>query len=376
MLVTIYCGGIYLTVKKGFEIGDYREHLNHYLSASTKKLKNAEDIQILVATTNNWLYYIYPEDSSELPYHMASIGKIYTATLIFILIEQGKLKIDDLIADYLPQKNIEGLFDFQGEDYSKQVTIKDLLAHTSGAADYFEDPVKKGQSFINNVINNPDTIWTPEMLLDFSRTDQRAVGLPGSKFHYSDTGYILLGKLIETITGKPFHVNLHDEFFTPLEMKNSYLFFYSEPANQPQKPIRPIWVNKKEISKYKSLSCDWSGGGIISTTADQLKFQRALWKGDLISESSLARMQTFSNKFRPGIHYGLGMMELHFEEFFFLLKGLPRLKGHIGILANHSFFDPENDLHVIMNFGSTANMNKSFRVLIEIINSFLKINKF
>jgi D-alanyl-D-alanine carboxypeptidase len=364
-----------MPAKIGYEISDFQEHLDHYLAASTKKLKNAKDIQILVATTDNRLSFSYPEESSKLPYHLASVGKIYTAALIFILAERGLLKIDDLVADYLPQALMERLFIFRGEDYSNQVTIKDLLAHTSGAADNFEDPVIKGPRFLKRVISNPDEIWTPEMLLDFSRTNQRAVGPAGSKFHYSDIGYILLGKLIEAITGKPFHVNLHDEFFTPLEMNDSYLFFYSEPANQPRKPIRPIWVNKKEISSFKSLSCDWSGGGIISTTADQLRFQKAFWSGEIISKTSLAMMQAFENKFRPGIHYGLGMMELHFEEFFFLLKGLPRLKGHIGILATHSFFDPASDLHVIMNFGSTANMNKSFRILIESVSSFRKIIK-
>jgi D-alanyl-D-alanine carboxypeptidase len=364
-----------MAVEKSYTANYCLEHLNQYLLSSTQKLKNAEDIQVLVSTGNNQFQIIYPEGSSELPYHIASIGKVFTATLVFMLIERGQLKIDDYLTDCLPQKYIEGLFDYKGEDYSNRVTVEDLLAHTSGAADYFEDPVKNGQKFIDNVISNPDTVWTPEMLLDFSRTNQRAFGSPGLKFHYSDTGYILLGKLIETITEKPFHENLHDEIFAPLGMNDSYLLFYSEAANQPQKPIRPIWVNKNEISKYKSLSCDWSGGGIISTTADQLKFQKAFWKGELIGASSLTKMQAFNNKFRPGIHYGLGMMELRFEEFFFLLKGLPRLKGHIGILATHAFFDPENDLHVIMNFGSTANMNKSFRILIEIINSFQKMNK-
>jgi D-alanyl-D-alanine carboxypeptidase len=364
-----------MAVKKGYSENDSVDHLKKYFLSSTQKLKNADNIQVLVSSGNSQFHIIYPEESSELPYHIASIGKVFTATLVFMLIEQGRLKIDDHLADCLPRKYFEGLFDYKGEDYSKRVTVEDLLAHTSGVADYFEDPVKKGQKFIDNVISNPDTVWTPEMLLDFSRTNQRAFGSPGLKFHYSDTGYILLGKLIETITEITFHENLHDQIFTPLGMNDSYLLFYSEPVNQPKKPIRPIWVNKNEISKYKSLSCDWSGGGIISTTADQLKFQKAFWNGELIGKSSLTKMQAFNNKFRPGIHYGFGMMELHFEKFFFLLKGLPRLKGHIGILSTHMFYDPETDLHVIMNFGSTASMNKSFRIVIEIVSSFKKMNK-
>ncbi|MNN52297.1 hypothetical protein D3C81_1669860 [compost metagenome] len=69
------------------------------------------------------------------------------------------------------------------------------------------------------------------------------------------------------------------------------------------------------------------------------------------------------------------MMEIHFEEFFFLLKVLPRLKGHIGVLATHMFCHPETDTYIVMNFGSTTSMVKSFKALIEIILTVKKIGQ-
>ncbi len=84
-------------------------------------------------------------------------------------------------------------------------------------------------------------------------------------------------------------------------------------------------------------------------------------------------MEVFDHKFVTGLHYGLGIMQIHFDEFFFLLKKWPKLTGHIGITATHMFYDATSDTHFIMNFGSTSNMVASFRVLIDLIGKLNKI---
>jgi D-alanyl-D-alanine carboxypeptidase len=341
------------------------QHFDSFFCKIAKKIGNKSSMQVLVNSEKLGINYCNFPGESENPFHIASIGKVFTAVLLFRLIERGKISLNDLIINYLTTDQCRDLFSFKGVDYSGQVTIRDLVAHTSGAADYFEDPVIKGIPFLKH----RDTLWTPETLLDFTREKQKSVSKPGTGFHYSDTGYILLGKIIEKVTEKPFHENLHFELFVPLEMNDSYLMFYSEPANQPKKAIQKIWVNDIEISTYKSLSCDWAGGGIISTLADLLKFQKALRKGCIISIETLSLMENCSNRFRTGIYYGLGMMEIHFEEFFFLLKGLPRVTGHIGILATHLFYDKKTDTHIVMNFGSNSQMTTSFKVLIDIMNT-------
>ena len=322
--------------------------------------------QILVSMPG--LDYRYPADSADEPFHVASIGKMFTAVLVGMLVEKGVVSLEDKVAVYLPQETLRGLFVYKGEDYAQQITIRQLLGHTSGAADYFEDRVRSGLPFLKDVIQNPDTRWTPEMLLDFTRTRQRAAGAPGT-FHYSDTGYILLGLMIEQVADKAFHTCLHENIFTPLGMDPSYLMFYSDPRTPLQKPMRSIWLGDTEITRFQSLSCDWAGGGIVSTPHDLYHFQRALHGGRLVSERFLQEMQVFTHRFRAGIHYGLGMMEIRFEEFFFLLRGLPRLKGHIGILSTHLFHDAESDAHIIMNFGNTNAMTASFQVLSQMMRA-------
>ena len=114
--------------------------------------------------------------------------------------------------------------------------------------------------------------------------------------------------------------------------------------------------------------CDWAGGGIISTPADLMRFHRALHADKLVTHAHLRQMMNCTHKFRSGLWYGMGMMEVHFNEFFFLLGGLPRMSGHIGVLSTHLFALPQQDVHVVINLGDTGQMTTSFKLLIEIMN--------
>jgi D-alanyl-D-alanine carboxypeptidase len=356
-------------------------HLDSYFRKLQAR-RPSHPIQIRVFSQRLGLDYTYPAASADQRYHIASIGKMFTAVLIQMLAERGVFSLQDPIQRFFTVSELDGLFVYQSQDHASRVTIEHLLRHTSGVADYFEGIAKiieggkrRRKDFIDEVISNPDHFWTPQELIEYTRTYQSAVGMPGQKFNYSDTGYILLGLLIEKVTGKSFAQNLSDHIFAPLGMCNSYLMFHSEPANMPVKEIEQIWLNNVEISRFKSLSCDWAGGGIISTTADLLLFDQALRSGRLIRDETLQRMDQCNHRFRQGIHYGLGMMEIHFKEFFFLLGHLPRVKGHIGILSTHLFYDPSNDAHIIMNFGDNKSMVDSFKTLIEIENTLQRVGQ-
>ena len=342
-------------------------HLEHYFTAIQAKYPD-KPLQVRIFSGVLGLDFTYPPGSSSQPYHIASIGKVFTASQIYMLAEKGLLSPQDLISRYFTTAELDRLFVYKNLDYARQVTIEHLLGHTSGIADYFEGKTTGEKTFQEDILANPAAHWTPQKLVDYTRENQSAVGIPGKVFNYTDTGYILLGLIIEKVTGKSFAENLEDGFFRPLDMNDSYLMFYSDPVNKPKKDISQIWFNGVEISGYESLSCDWSGGGIVSTTADLLKFSQALRSGQLLQSSTLDSMDACSHKFRQGIYYGKGMMEIRFKEFFFLLGRLPKIKGHIGILSTHLFYDVTRDAHIIMNFGDSTRMVESFKALIEIEN--------
>lgn len=349
------------------------EHLDRYFQKIQLK-QPSRPLQVQVFCEGANLDYGFPADSANRPFHIASVGKLFTAALVYRLAERKALNLRDPLSNFFSPSELERLFVYRGVDYADRANAAHLLAHTSGIADYFEGRASGGKSFTDDLLAQPQKHWTPQMLIDYSRDHQAAVGYPGKTFSYSDTGYILLGQIVEKIAGKPFHQALADEIFNPLEMRDSYLMFYSRPLNTPGPPIEKIWFNKVEVSGFESLSCDWAGGGIVSTPADLLKFSRALRGGGLLSGRTLEAMDDCKHKFRSGIYYGSGMMEIRFGAFFFLLRKLPRVKGHIGVLATHLFYDPAHAAHIVLNFGDTARMVDSFKALIEIENTLLKLS--
>lgn len=309
----------------------------------------------------------YPPSAPNTPYHVASIGKLFTAVLAFRAAEQARLSLSDPITKFFNPQQTQGLFVIDQTDHATDVTVLHLLQHTSGIADYFEGKSSATSSFFSDVLQQPHHLYTPWELVEYTRKHQNALCTPGSAFNYSDTGYVLLGLLLEQAFGLPFYTLLDQEIFAPLGMHDSYLAFSPSALTPSRQTPEKIWFNNTEISQFTSLSCDWAGGGVFSTTQDLLAFQLALRSGKLISAEHLQMMDTCPHKFEPGIYYGTGGMEIHFKDFFFMLGHLPKLKGHIGILATHMFYDPDRGISVVLNLGDNTRMEESFRLLIDLL---------
>lgn len=326
--------------------------LTRHLDRVTRRRAGLGAPQVLLLAPE--LEYSYGDRAR--PFHIASVGKLATAVLVMQLIDD----LDTPVIALLPADLLESLFVVEGVDHSASVTVRQLLDHTSGVADYFDGPTNDGRSVKELILSEPGRLWQPTELLDFSRHNQRAVAAPGARFAYSDTGYILLGLLLEQVSGISFEALLSERIFEPLSMADSFLAPRSEVS------IARAWVDGTDVSTFRSLSADWAGGGIVSTLDDLARFCRALHGSELVTAEQLAEMQRARHRFRPGIHYGTGMMTLRFAEFFFTLRGLPALTGHIGVLGTHLFHDPVNDAVIVMNFASTREMVASFRTLIQI----------
>lgn len=331
----------------------------------TEQAKKAYTLQFAMNVPELGIRYTFSSTVPNQRFHSASAGKLMTSTLIFMAIDQGKITLDTPINNILKHELLNGLFVYQGKDYQDQVTIKHLLGHTSGVNDYYESDTFDGSTFTGNMINNPDTFWTPLEVIAYTRENQKAIGKPGEKFLYSDTGYILLGLIIEEIYGMQFHEALQTYIFDPADMEETHLCFYSDGFDQ--EALAPLYINGVDVHLFKSISADFSGGGLSITADDLLKFLDALQSKRFVSQQSLDMMATFENKYITGIHYGLGMMQVHFDEFFFLLKDLPRLQGHLGVTGVHAWYDPETNASFVLNVGNTKDMTDSFKLLIQII---------
>lgn len=309
------------------------------------------------------LSYGADEEAPRRVFHAASVGKLFTAAMVGRLIDEGRLAWDSRVASILSPETLRGLFEWHGTDRGGDVTIAMLLAHTSGVADYWADEARGGEGVGKRISVEPGRAWEVEGLLDFSRNGQRAVGAPGERFHYSDTGYLLLGLVVEAVRGAPFHELLRREIFEPAGMKDAYMPLREEPpAGAP--PLRPAVLGGVDLSQTNALSADWAGGGVALSAADLIAFCEALNAGRIIRPRTLEHMADFRGRFRLGVGYGYGLMELRPGEFSPFLKSWPRLRGHMGILGIQCFWDPQDGTIIVVSLGDDRAVGDSVRLLL------------
>ncbi len=297
------------------------------------------------------------------PFHAASIGKMFTATVIMELAEARKLELDDSISKYLSSDIVSGLHVYEGKDYTSKITIAQLLQHTSGLPDYVMDRPKDGSpNLVTLMLQNPNKFWEVKELLAFSKEKLYAHFRPGEGYYYTDTEYLLLGLIIEKIYQKELHQVFLDVFFEPLEMKNTAIFKRSE-AIQANARMAEFYVEQTDISKYESLSIDWAGGGLVTTTEDLLKFHQALFEGKIIRKSSLKKMQNW-HKESKGTYYGFGLRKFVFKEFSKLLPNITII-GHSGSNSSFLFYCPELKIYITGTFNQTSQMEKTIEFLVK-----------
>jgi D-alanyl-D-alanine carboxypeptidase len=205
-------------------------------------------------------------------FRAASVTKAATAAVAVGLAARGRWRLDDSVATYLPADLIEKLSRLDGLEDSGELTIRRLLAHSSGVPDYFFDP-----GFQSRVERDPDRRWRPQELFAAAMSVGRLLFPPGSDFAYGDSAYVMVGLAIEQLLG----VRLSDAFrsvvFEPLAMEATYLEFHETPRGC---ELSHHYRGDEDLHG-RNLSFDWSGGGLVTTAADLSAFLRGLFGGVL-----------------------------------------------------------------------------------------------
>jgi CubicO group peptidase (beta-lactamase class C family) len=204
-------------------------------------------------------------------FRLGSITKQFTAMAILILQERGKLKIEDPIGKYFDDapKAWEG------------VTIHHLLTHTGGVPSYTDD-----LSYMVKMMM-PETVRS--MIARFR--DKPLEFRPGEKFHYSNSGYFLLGAIIEKVSGKSYEAFLKEAIFDPIGMKDTG---YDRHTTLIPGRAAGYNLNRSGLvnAPYLDMSQPYAAGSLYSTVEDLARWDRALNDGKLISKASYAKMYT------------------------------------------------------------------------------------
>ena len=311
-------------------------------------------------------------------FDIASIGKMYLASLVLKLVEERHLTLEDPLHKWLP--------DYPNIDST--ITIRQLLNHTSGVFDLVEHP----QSPFRIPFTSIDftKVWTPEEVL--TTLVNEPYFPPGTGWHYSTTGYILLKMIVEKITQSKVSTELRNRFLDPLDL-NSTVVLDSEEPIPANLDVAHAWriagrdsdgnliredISSRPITWWTSMSPDL----IYATAEDLARWSQALNQGKVVSQASLDQMLTFHSP-TPGeplvFGYGLGVMEFPPE----ILGGMlgradVSMWGHLGSQYGYRAFVghlPEHSvsISVLINDDTDEGITYISIALLKVLLSHLEV---
>jgi D-alanyl-D-alanine carboxypeptidase len=220
-------------------------------------------------------------------FRVGSVTKMFVATVVLQLAGEGRLRLHDPVDRWVPGLLPDGA----------RITIRDLLAHRSGLPDVADDPA---------VLDGPRSNWSPRRLVKLMSRRPRTAA-PGRAYRYSNTNYLLLGLIVERVTGRPFAseltrriirpLHLANTTFSPAPVRGGHIHGYSRPSHQgivdPAGTLRDL--------DARSARWAWTSGDLVSSADDLARFLAALLRGDLLPPAQLRAMEAVR------AHYGLGL---------------------------------------------------------------------
>lgn len=239
------------------------------------------------------------------PSRIASMTKTYTAAAVLRLMEAGKIDLLGVAAQYLTNETQRLLY--SGGYNPFNITIRQLLQHTSGLPDFNDDAYKQ------YVVNNPQYQWTRREQVQWALNHSEPIGTPGEVFAYSDTGYVLLGEIIEQVSGlcqAPAYRTLLG--FKRLGLQHTW-FETLEPAPTGLPRRAHQFAGSIDATDFNPSFDLFGGGGLVSTVEDEAAFLRALMTGHVFDKpDTLETMLTVpSTKLQPenglGASYAMGI---------------------------------------------------------------------
>jgi D-alanyl-D-alanine carboxypeptidase len=332
-------------------VGTFASQLNTQLNGVLERQRSLLDIPgisaaIIFPDGSTWSTALGMADIAaaapatiSTPFVVGSISKTFVAAAILKLVDQGALSLDDPLSTWLP-------------DYPRaaQITLRMLLTHTSGVFNLYESPY-----YTQKVLNKPHRTWTPQMVLD--KLSGAPYCDPGACYHYSNTGFILLGMVIEKETGQALGSFWRDDFLTPLGMTDTFFQGDGPPPATSARGYRKTRTGNVGIddgSTYRPTQSEgtviWAAGGIVASARDIATWGRALYGGDVLSQTSLASMTEFT--FHPekqGGYYGMGTRMRQFQGY--------NLEGHTGTLRAFNaamWYLPQVDLTIVVETNRTG----------------------
>lgn len=297
---------------------------------------------------------------AETPWMIASVTKLFIATVVLRLHERGQVRLDAPLADVLPDEFRQGVHRHGGVDHTGELTLVHLLGHLSGLPDYLDQKPRGGRSWMDEIVAGPDRRWSSEDAVRHAR-ERLATHFPPSdpaatraRIRYSDTNFQLLVVAAQHVTGRSIDELFAELVFEPAGLGHTWLPGRSAPTG-----VAPAtaWLGDRPFDDRPEAMASF--GDLYCTTSDLLRFGRHLLSGELFDEP--ATLDRMSGRFRrfgfprsvstlraPGwpIEYGLGLMRFRVGRVLGGGRRIPTVVGHTGSTGSWLWHVPELDLVV------------------------------
>ncbi|WP_342379832.1 beta-lactamase family protein [Myxococcus stipitatus] len=280
------------------------------------------------------------------PFRIASVTKTYLAAALLRLVEDGKLSLDDTVDPVVPAPYPELLR--AGGYRPEQMTVAQLLTHTSGLYDYAQS-----EDYLATVLAAPERVWTREAQVRFAMEHGRPEGTPGERYVYSDTGYLLLGALLEEKTG----LGLGEAYrrllgFERLGLRDTWLETRETPSRAPQS------YDGFPLANIDATADLFGGGGLVSTTPDVSRFFQALFSGEVFTRASTLERMTRVPPTNTDDGGGMGIFRLE-------RAGAQPCYLHEGFWGITALVCPELDVSVAIAGLETTQLGTGMRDLLR-----------
>lgn len=285
---------------------------------------------------------------------IASITKMFTATLIMQLVDEKRINLDQTVQSILTGVDLSGLHVVKGVDHGPALTIRHLLHQTSGLADYYESDLaadlKEGKDRSYDLID----------VLRMTKALPSQAAPESGKSYYSDTNYQLLGAVIEQVTGQTYDQALQSRICEPLGLTQTGVLQGHDMGFQ-------VYHKDHRLNVPQILTSMTSDGGIISTLDEMLVFLRAFMEGHLFSPENAVRMRQWNRLFFP-LQYGCGLMRVKLPRWMTLFRATPELIGHSGASGSFAFYAPGPDIYLIGTFNQTDAPQRPIGFMLRVLN--------
>jgi CubicO group peptidase (beta-lactamase class C family) len=323
------------------------------------------------------------------PWFIASITKLFVASAVFRMVEQGELALEDRIVDRLAPSVTHRLHVLDGTDWTDRITVEHLLSHASGLPDYIEDyPTARRdegvdrRSLVQILLEDGDRAWSLDDTTRWVRERLAPYFAPQAldgrrvRIRYSDTNYQLLVGIIEARRNAPFFQVVSDLILDPLELQNTWLPGHPR-GSGPEPDVAALYAGTEVVRFHRFLA---SIGDMNSTCEDLLRFFRAVVGGRLFRQpGTWHRMQAHWRRFslpldraalrQPSwpIEYGLGVMRFRLPRFLTPFRQMPQVVGHTGSTGTWLFHAPELDLYLAGTVNQVTASALPFRLVPRIL---------